>query len=121
MLHGPSFSSSCSLASPQPHGLAVLLQLRDELVALLNDILVLLVLVVGPVCLDDALACYAVDGTGDAAGGDELGKVPDDGKWLAQDNGATLQEAISGVAAGSWQLTAGRRKKLGLTDPKSRP
>lgn len=64
-----------SLATPQSHGLAVLLELGDELVALLYDILILLVLVVGPVRLDDALARNAVDGAGDAAGGDELGQV----------------------------------------------
>src|SRR6266566_3462300 len=67
------FTGSRPLAPPQPHRLAVLLQLGNELVALAHDVLVLLVLVVGPVRLDDALARHAVDGTGDAAAGDELG------------------------------------------------
>lgn len=63
------------LASPEPDGLAVLLQLRNQLITLADNILILLVLVVGPVRLDDALAGYAVDGAGDAATGDELGQV----------------------------------------------
>ena len=74
-------SSNCDIitqlatfAPPQPHGLAVLLQLGDELVALLDHVDVLLVLVVGPVRLDDALD--AVDGARYAVGGDELGEVP---------------------------------------------
>ena len=68
---------TCSrpLAAPQPHGLAVLLELGDELVALLDDVLVLLVLVVGPVRLDHALARHAVDCAGDATRGDEFGEV----------------------------------------------
>ena len=65
------------LAPPQPHSLAVLLQLGDELVALADKVLVLLVFVVGPVGLDDAAAGDAVDGARDAAGGDELGEVAD--------------------------------------------
>jgi len=68
-------ATSRPLASPQPHGLAVLLQFGDQLVALADDILVLLVLVVGPVRLNDATAGDAVNGAGDAAGGDELGEV----------------------------------------------
>jgi hypothetical protein len=51
------------------------LQLGDELVALAHHVLVLLVLVVGPVGLDDALARDAVDRAGDAARSDELGEV----------------------------------------------
>jgi hypothetical protein len=51
------------------------LQLGDQLVALAHHVLVLLVLVVGPVRLDDAVAGDAVDGAGDAAGGDELCEV----------------------------------------------
>lgn len=68
-----SHSLLTALAPPQPDGLAVLLQLCDELVALLDHVCVLLVLVVWPVRLDDALD--AVDGAGDAVGGDELGEV----------------------------------------------
>lgn len=59
-----------ALATPHPHGLSVLLQLRDELVPLLDHIVVLLVLVVWAICLDDAV--HAVDGTRDAVGGDEV-------------------------------------------------
>jgi hypothetical protein len=51
------------------------LQLGDQLVALTHHVLVLLVLVVRPVRLDDALAGDAVNGAGDAAGGDEFGEV----------------------------------------------
>lgn len=63
------------LASPQPHGLAVLLKLGDELIALADHVLVLLVLVVGAVRLNHTLACDTVDGAGDAAGGDEAGEI----------------------------------------------
>lgn len=63
-----------TLATPQPDSLAVLLQLGDELIALLDHIHILLVLVVGSVGLDDALD--AVDGAGNAVCGDELGEVP---------------------------------------------
>lgn len=65
----------CPLAAPQTHGLAVLLQFGDELITLLHYVLVLLVLVVGAVRLDDALASDAIDGAGNAAAGDELCKV----------------------------------------------
>lgn len=65
----------CPLTSPQPHRLTVLLQLGNQLVALADDVLVLLVLVVGAVRLNDATARDAVNGAGNAAGGDELGKV----------------------------------------------
>jgi hypothetical protein len=51
------------------------LQLGNQLVALAHHVLVLLVLVVGPVRLDDAVARDAVNGARDAARGDELGKV----------------------------------------------
>lgn len=71
----PSFSSLRPLTSPQPDGLPILLQLSDELVALAHHVLVLLVLVVRPVRLDDAVARDAVDRAGDAAGGNKLGEV----------------------------------------------
>ncbi len=45
----------CSLATSQTHSLAVFLEFGDELIALANNILVLLVLIVGSVCLDDAV------------------------------------------------------------------
>ena len=75
MVPTPLTRRSSPLTSPQPDGLAVLLQLGDQLVALAHHVLVLLVLVVGPVRLDDAVAGDAVNGAGDAAGGDELGEV----------------------------------------------
>lgn len=59
--------------SPHAHRLAVLLQLGDEGVALLDHVSVLLVLVVGTVRLDDAVD--AVDGAGNAVAGDEFGEV----------------------------------------------
>jgi hypothetical protein len=74
-LHLPhSWSRLTTLASPQSDGLAVLLQLGDELVTLLHHIRVLLVLVVWSVRLDDTLD--AVDGARNAVCGNELGKVP---------------------------------------------
>jgi hypothetical protein len=75
----PFFTSkSCPLAATQPDGLAVFLQLRDKLIALADDVLVLLVLVVWPIRLDDTLTGDAVDGAGDATAGDELGEIPVD-------------------------------------------
>lgn len=68
---------SSPLTPPQSHRLPVLLQFRNEPVTLLDDVCVLLVLVVGPVRLDDFVD--AVDGAGDAVCGDELGEVA--GKW----------------------------------------
>ena len=71
-----STTKSRPFAAAKPHGLAVLLQLGNELVTLPHHVLVLLVLVVGAVRLDDAaLARHAVDGAGDAAARDELGQV----------------------------------------------
>ena len=72
-----STTKSRPFAAAKPHGLAVLLQLGNELVTLPHHVLVLLVLVVGAVRLDDALARDAVDGAGDAAGGDEAGEIAD--------------------------------------------
>jgi hypothetical protein len=66
--------SLTTLAAPQPDSLTVLLQLRDELVTLLDRVCVLLVLVVWSIGLDDALD--TVNGARDAVGGDELGEVP---------------------------------------------
>jgi hypothetical protein len=70
-----TFTPSSPLTPPQPDRLAVLLQLGNQLITLAHQLLVLLVLVVGAVRLDDAVAGDAVDGAGDAAGGDELGEV----------------------------------------------
>lgn len=66
--------SLTTLAAPQPDSLAVLLQLCDELITLLDHVCVLLVLVVWSVGLDDALD--TVNGTRNTVGGDELGEVP---------------------------------------------
>ena len=66
--------SLTALATSQPDGLTVLLQLCDELVALLHYVAVLPVLVVWSVRLDDALD--AVDSAWDAVCGDELGEIP---------------------------------------------
>jgi hypothetical protein len=72
---GSNGSTLGSLAAPQPHGLAVLLELGDKLITLLHHVLVLLVFVVGAVCLDDTLASDAIDGAGYTAGCDKFGKV----------------------------------------------
>lgn len=66
----------CPLASTESHGLTVLLQLGDQLVTLAHDVLILLVLVIRPVRLDDALARHPVNGARNAASGDELGEIP---------------------------------------------
>jgi hypothetical protein len=71
------------LATSQAHGLAVLLQLGNELIALLDDVLVLLVLVIGAVRLDDTLTGDTVDSAGDAATSNELGKITVVGSRLA--------------------------------------
>lgn len=103
-------SGACSLlrplTPPQADGLAVLLQLGDQLVALAHHVLVLLVLVVGPVGLDDALAGDAVNGAGDTAGGDELGEV-----------------AITRTVSKSPRKVGKKKKreKKRRTDPKSPP
>jgi hypothetical protein len=55
--------------------LAVLLQLSDQLVSLLDNILVLLVLVIRTIRLDDTLAGHAIDCARNAAGRDEFGQV----------------------------------------------
>lgn len=63
-----------SFASPQPDGLAVLLQLRDQSIPLLHQIRILLVLVVGPVSLDDAVdAVYCARYP---FGSNKLGQIP---------------------------------------------
>lgn len=65
----------CSLAAPQSNSLAILLQLGNQLIALTNNILVLLVLVVWSVGFNNTLARDAVDGAGNAAGSDESSKI----------------------------------------------
>jgi hypothetical protein len=74
-LHFEIHRGLTTFAPPEPDGLTVLLQLGDELVALLDHIHVLLVLVVRTVRLNDALD--TVDGARDAVRCDELGEVPD--------------------------------------------
>jgi hypothetical protein len=51
------------------------LELGDELIALLNHIVVLLVLIVWSVSLNDSLPSHAVDGAGNTFGCDEFGKI----------------------------------------------
>ena len=70
-----SLSELCSLASPQPHSLPILLKFGDELITLLHYIIVLLVLIIWSVGLDDSLSSYTIDGAGDASGSDEFSKV----------------------------------------------
>lgn len=70
-----SCSRSCScalspLASPQSHRLSVLLQFRNQPVALLDDVRVLLILVVRPVRFYNLVD--AVDGAGYAVCCDEF-------------------------------------------------
>ena len=60
---------------PQSHGLAVFLEFGDQGITVLHHIRVLLVLVVGTVGLDDALAGDAVNGARDAAGSDESSQI----------------------------------------------
>lgn len=68
-----------SLAASQPNSLPVFLQLRNQRVSLLDNVGVLLVLVVGPVRLNDATdsvyrAWYPVCS-------DEFGQVPTNDKY----------------------------------------
>lgn len=51
------------------------MQLGDELITLADNVLVLLVLVVGAVGLDDTLSSDTVNGARDSAAGDEAGKI----------------------------------------------
>lgn len=64
-----------SLAAPQPHCLAVLLQFCNQLISLADHVLVLLVLVVGSIGFNDALARNSIDCAGNAPGGNEAGEV----------------------------------------------
>ena len=65
--------SLASFAPPQSHGLAVLLELGDQCIAVLDHIRVLLILVVGSVRLDDPVD--PVDRARNAVVGNELGKI----------------------------------------------
>jgi hypothetical protein len=64
-----------SLTTPQPHCLTILLQLRNQLISLFNHIVILLVLVIWPVCLDYTLSSHAINGAGNAFCCDEFGQV----------------------------------------------
>lgn len=55
--------------------MTIFLKLGDELIALLHNIGVLLVLVIGSVGLNDTLSGHTVDSTWDALSGDELGEI----------------------------------------------
>lgn len=68
-----SSSGLASFAAAHAHGLAVLLQFRDQLVTLLDHVVVLLVLVVWPIGLDDAVD--AVDRARDPVCRNELLQV----------------------------------------------
>lgn len=65
----------CPLTSSQPNRLSVLLQLRDELITLLYNIIVLLVLVIWPIRLNYALTSDTINGAWDTVGCNELCKV----------------------------------------------
>ena len=73
--HAALASRLCSLTSPQPHSLPVLLKFGDELIALLHYVIVLLVLIVWSIGLDDSLSGYTIDSAGDASSGDEFSKI----------------------------------------------
>ena len=63
-----------TFTTPQSHSLAVLLKLGDELIALLDNVVVLLVLVVWTIGLDDFVD--AVDSAWNAICGDEVAEIP---------------------------------------------
>lgn len=63
------------LTPSQPHCLPILLQLCDQLIALLHDIVVLFVLIIRTVRLDNTLSGHAVNRAGDAVRGDEFCEV----------------------------------------------
>lgn len=63
------------LTSSQSDSLAVLLELRDKLVSLANDILVLLVLVVWSVRLDYSFTIHTVDCARNSPSGNEASQI----------------------------------------------
>lgn len=65
-----------TLAAPQANSLSVLLELGDELVALLHHIDVLLVLVIWAIRLDDFVD--TINCARDAIHGDEVAEIPED-------------------------------------------
>lgn len=66
--------SLAPLAAPESYGLAILLEFRDQSVAVLDHVGILLVLVVWSVRLDDPVD--PVDGASDAVASDVLGQIP---------------------------------------------
>ncbi len=64
-----------TLTPSQSHSLSILLELSDELIALLDHITILLVLVIRTVGLDDAFAGHAIDSARDTTSCDEFGQV----------------------------------------------
>lgn len=61
--------------TPQPHCLAILLKLGDELIALLDHIIVLLILIIWSVGLNDALSSHTVNGAGNTFGCNKFGEI----------------------------------------------
>lgn len=64
-----------TLTPSQSYSLSILLELSDELIALLDNITILLVLVIRTVGLNNAFASHAINGTGNTTSGDEFGQV----------------------------------------------
>ena len=63
-----------TFTTPQSHRLAVLLKLGDELIALLDHVVVLLVLVIWTVGLDDLVD--AIDSAWNTICSDEVAEIP---------------------------------------------
>jgi hypothetical protein len=59
-----------SLAASQPNILPVLLQLGDKSISLLDDVVVLLVLVVGSICLNYSI--HSIDSAWNSISGDKF-------------------------------------------------
>ena len=66
----------CPFAPSQSHSLAILLEFRDELIALLDHIIVLLVLVIRSIRLDDTLASHSVDRAWNSLSCNKLSEIP---------------------------------------------
>lgn len=73
------FKLLSSLAPPQSNCLSIFLQFGNQLITLLNNVIVLLILVVGSVGFDNTLASDAVNGTWDAVCSDEFCQVANGG------------------------------------------
>ena len=68
-------SSLRAFTSPQSYSLAVFLKLCDQLIALLDYVVVLLVLIIRSVSLNNSLSSYSIDSAWDAFGCNEFGKI----------------------------------------------